>query len=152
MVVCPMCAEITGVEAEELAPGIQMIEDRKQIFDHLHVDSVVLTYRSLAMAQYETSRAEREWGESWERRPNSRRPWRIPVYVYQTSKARQWLLTGLVEIETGCGTRLNGGGGNRTRVPRHIHGRFYVCSRCFEFSLPAAPIDRVRPELAENRF
>ena len=44
MVVCPMCAEITGVEAEELVPGIQMIEDRKQIFDHLHVNSVVFTY------------------------------------------------------------------------------------------------------------
>lgn len=44
MVVCPMCAEITGVKAEELAPGIEMIEDRKQIFDHLHVNSVVFTY------------------------------------------------------------------------------------------------------------
>ncbi len=44
MVVCPMCAEITGVEASELAPGIEMIKDRKQIFDHLHADSVVFTY------------------------------------------------------------------------------------------------------------
>jgi len=44
MVVCPMCAEIMGVQAEELAPGIQMVEDRKQIFDHLHVNSVVFTY------------------------------------------------------------------------------------------------------------
>ncbi|MCL4191911.1 MAG: DsrE/DsrF/DrsH-like family protein [Thermoguttaceae bacterium] len=44
MVVCPMCAEITGVKAEELAPGIEMIKDRKQIFDHLHVNSVVFTY------------------------------------------------------------------------------------------------------------
>ena len=44
MVVCPMCAEITGVKAEELAPGIEMIKDRKQIFDHLHGDSVVFTY------------------------------------------------------------------------------------------------------------
>jgi predicted peroxiredoxin len=44
MVVCPMCAEITGVEADELAPGIDMIEDRKQIFDHLHGKSVVFTY------------------------------------------------------------------------------------------------------------
>ena len=44
MVVCPMCAGITGVEADELAPGIDMIEDRKQIFDHLHADSVVFTY------------------------------------------------------------------------------------------------------------
>jgi hypothetical protein len=44
MVVCPMCAEITGVEADELASGIDMIEDRKQIFDHMHGNSVVFTY------------------------------------------------------------------------------------------------------------
>jgi predicted peroxiredoxin len=44
MVVCPMCAEITGVEADQLAPGIDMIEDRKQIFDHMHGNSVVFTY------------------------------------------------------------------------------------------------------------
>jgi predicted peroxiredoxin len=44
MVVCPMCAGITGVETDELAPGIEMIEDRKQIFDHMHADSVVFTY------------------------------------------------------------------------------------------------------------
>ena len=44
MVVCPMCAEITGVEADQLAPGIDMIEDRKQIFDHMHLNSVVFTY------------------------------------------------------------------------------------------------------------
>ncbi len=44
MVVCPMCAEITGVETDELTPGIEMIKDRKQIFDHLHADSVVFTY------------------------------------------------------------------------------------------------------------
>jgi predicted peroxiredoxin len=44
MVVCPMCAEITGVEAEDLAPGIEMIADRGQIFDHMHANSVVFTY------------------------------------------------------------------------------------------------------------
>jgi predicted peroxiredoxin len=44
MVVCPMCAGITGVEADELAPGIEMIQDRKQIFDHMHTNSVVFTY------------------------------------------------------------------------------------------------------------
>ena len=44
MVVCPMCAEITGVEADQLASGIDMIEDRKQIFDHMHFNSVVFTY------------------------------------------------------------------------------------------------------------
>jgi hypothetical protein len=44
MVVCPMCAEIMGVKASELAPGIKMIEDRKQIFDHLHANTVVFTY------------------------------------------------------------------------------------------------------------
>jgi predicted peroxiredoxin len=44
MVVCPMCAEVMGVKAEELAPGIEMIKDRKQIFDHLHVNTVVFTY------------------------------------------------------------------------------------------------------------
>ena len=35
----------------------------------------------------------------------------IPTYVYQTTKARQVVLTGLVFIETGCVTRLSGGGG-----------------------------------------
>jgi hypothetical protein len=44
MVVCPMCAEIMGGKASELAPGIKMIEDRKQIFDHLHASTVVFTY------------------------------------------------------------------------------------------------------------
>lgn len=44
MVVCPMCAKITGVQADELAPGIEMIEDRKQIFDSLHANSVVFSY------------------------------------------------------------------------------------------------------------
>ena len=44
VVVCPMCAGITGVETDELAPGIEMIEDRKQIFDHMHANSVVFTY------------------------------------------------------------------------------------------------------------
>ena len=33
MVVCPMCAQIMGVKADELVPGIEMIKDRKQIFD-----------------------------------------------------------------------------------------------------------------------
>ena len=31
--------------------------------------------------------------------------------VYRTNKARQLVLTGLVRIETGCGTRVSGGGG-----------------------------------------
>lgn len=44
MVVCPMCADVMGVKAEELVPGIEMIKDRKQIFDHLHVNTVVFTY------------------------------------------------------------------------------------------------------------
>jgi predicted peroxiredoxin len=44
MVVCPLCAKITGVTAEELAPGIEMIEDRGQIFDHLHSNAVVFSY------------------------------------------------------------------------------------------------------------
>ena len=44
MVVCPMCAEVMGVKAEELAAGIEMIQDRKQIFDHLHANTVVFTY------------------------------------------------------------------------------------------------------------
>jgi predicted Fe-Mo cluster-binding NifX family protein len=35
---------ITGVTAEELLDGIDMIEDRKQIFDHMHGNSVVFTY------------------------------------------------------------------------------------------------------------
>ena len=28
----------------------------------------------------------------------------------------------------------SGGGGDRTRVPRHFHACFYVCIRLFEFS------------------
>jgi predicted peroxiredoxin len=44
MVVCPMCAQMTGVKAEDLVPGIDMIQDRKQIFDELHANSVVFTY------------------------------------------------------------------------------------------------------------
>jgi predicted peroxiredoxin len=44
MVVCPMCAEVMGVKAAELAPGIKMIQYRKQIFDHLHANSVVFSY------------------------------------------------------------------------------------------------------------
>ena len=37
-----------------------------------------------------------------------------PRYVNQTTKARQVGLTGLVFIETIFGTRLSGGGGDRT--------------------------------------
>ncbi|TWT76337.1 hypothetical protein CA13_68310 [Planctomycetes bacterium CA13] len=44
MFVCPMCAEITGVQKDELVPGIQLIEDRKQLFDHLHNNTVVFSY------------------------------------------------------------------------------------------------------------
>ncbi len=44
MVVCPMCAKITGVQADQLAAGIEIVEDRKQIFDFLHANSVVFTY------------------------------------------------------------------------------------------------------------
>jgi predicted peroxiredoxin len=44
MVVCPLCARITGVTAKELAPGIEMIKDRQQIFDHLHGNAVVFSY------------------------------------------------------------------------------------------------------------
>lgn len=37
-------SEVGSVEADELAPGIEMIQDRKQIFDHMHTNSVVFTY------------------------------------------------------------------------------------------------------------
>ena len=46
----------------------------------------------------------------------------------------------------------SGGGGNRTRVPRHFHASFYVCSRWFEGSRDRAPIDRVPIRLSENLF
>jgi len=42
--VCPMCAEVMGVEAEQLAPGLSMVSDRMQLFDHLGPNSVVFTY------------------------------------------------------------------------------------------------------------
>ena len=76
----------------------------------------------------------------------------IPIYVCETTKARQHSLTGLVVIETGCGTRLSGGGGNRTRVPRHFHESFYVCSRLFGVSPAWTPVDQVPSGLAENDF
>jgi predicted peroxiredoxin len=44
MVVCPLCAKVTGVTAEGLVPGIDMIQDRGQIFDHLHGNAVVFSY------------------------------------------------------------------------------------------------------------
>ncbi len=44
MLVCPMCAEVMGVEADQLAEGIKMIEDRMQLFDHLHAGATVFTY------------------------------------------------------------------------------------------------------------
>jgi hypothetical protein len=44
MVVRPIGAEIMGVKAEDLAPGMGMIGDRTQIFDHLHANSAVFTH------------------------------------------------------------------------------------------------------------
>jgi hypothetical protein len=38
----------------------------------------------------------------------------------------------LIEPELGSG--VSGGGGIRTRVPRHFHASFYVHSRFFGFS------------------
>ena len=32
---------------------------------------------------------------------------------------------------------LSGGGGNRTRVPRHFRGSFYVCSQFFKSRSPS---------------
>ncbi len=42
--VCPMCAQIMGVTAEELASGIEMVADRNQLFDPLQANTVVFTY------------------------------------------------------------------------------------------------------------
>ncbi|TWU37749.1 hypothetical protein Q31b_45380 [Novipirellula aureliae] len=44
MFVCPMCAEITEVSEDQLTPGIELIKDRKQLFDYLHSNSVVFSY------------------------------------------------------------------------------------------------------------
>ena len=73
----------------------------------------------------------------------------IPICVYQKSKARQLVLTGLIRFETGCATRLSGGGGDRTRVPRHFHDSFYVCSRIFGL-VELALTDEVQLRRAEN--
>lgn len=63
----------------------------------------------------------------------TRPPLQNPLIACQeTKKARQLSLTGLVFIETGCATRLSGGGGDRTRVPRHFHACLYVCSCPFK--------------------
>ena len=50
------------------------------------------------------------------------------------------------------GLRLNnGGGGNRTRVPRCFRGRFYVRSRLFDLA-QEPPIDGMLTEPAKNGF
>lgn len=89
---------------------------------------------SRLLAQFETFRPDLGKGES---RDFVRRDLgqiaQIPRYVHETTKARQHSLTGLVWFETGCATRLSGGGGDRTRVPRRFHGSFYVYSRRFKF-------------------
>ena len=66
---------------------------------------------SRVLAQFETFGAK--FGEGESRgfgRAESRQLSQIPIYVYETSKARQLVLTGLVWFETGCTTRLSGGG------------------------------------------
>ena len=57
-----------------------------------------------------------------------------PRYVGPKRKARQNELTSLFGLEPGCETGVSGGGGDRTRVPRHFHACFYVCIRLFEFN------------------
>ena len=65
------------------------------------------------LARFETFRAEMDahrvtrFGVG-QRRLSSQ----IPIYVYETTKARQRQLTALLFIETGCATCLSGGGGN----------------------------------------
>jgi predicted peroxiredoxin len=44
MVVCPFCAKLVGVTEDDLPPGIEMVKDRGQVFDHLHDKAVVFTY------------------------------------------------------------------------------------------------------------
>ena len=48
--------------------------------------------------------------------------------------------------------RFSGGGGNRTRVPRHFHASFYVRSRMFEFRLIGPLTDEVPGRLVDNLF
>lgn len=66
---------------------------------------------SRLLGEFETFRAKMGEGESRELgRSESSGSSQIPLYVHQTTKARQLSLTGLVGIETGCGARLSGGG------------------------------------------
>lgn len=44
---------------------------------------------------------------------------------------------GSVGWPPSCKRPVDGGGGNRTRVPRRFCGSFYVCSRLFESCAPA---------------
>jgi predicted peroxiredoxin len=44
LLVCPMCADVMGVSADQLAPGVSMVADRMQLFDRLGANTVVFTY------------------------------------------------------------------------------------------------------------
>jgi len=52
-------------------------------------------------------------------------------------------------VEPSCSSVLYGGGGDRTRVPRHFHDSFYVCSRIFGL-VELALTDEVQLRRAEN--
>ena len=49
-------------------------------------------------------------------------------------------------------TRSGGGGGNRTRVPRHFHACFYVCSRIICAFAALAPNRRGEKAASRQRF
>ena len=82
---------------------------------------------------FETFRAQTSSWLSRFRRSDSHRHKSITVDVYEKRKARQLVLTSLFCFEPGCNSGISGGGGDRTRVPRHFHDGLYVCSRLFKF-------------------
>ena len=51
-----------------------------------------------------------------------------------------------------CKWLLCGGGGNRTRVPRHLHASFYVCSRMISAFAILAPNRRGGKTASRERF
>src|SRR5579871_6999021 len=59
-------------------------------------------------------------------RPQGRRTRTAKICAAHTKRRRPAVVTAGLRLFY-C-PRLNGGGGNRTRVPRHIGASFYVCS------------------------
>jgi hypothetical protein len=103
---------------------------------------------SRLLGQFETFGAK--FGDSESRgfgRTESSQLSQILIYTYETSKARQLVLTGLVWFETSCTTRLSGGGyqDSQRLSPAEMWGRLAFNLRSVEY-VPASA-----PEAAKSR-